>query len=91
MIGKLFLFTVILAAGGFAYGQTARLSVPNPADTISALDNERLTAHDRNDVEAIRRIFAEDAQMVHSDGRVTTKSNELTNVKVVAPQELKTS
>ena len=91
MIRKLFLFAVILFLWSFAYGQTKRLSVPVPADTIRALDNEWLTAYDRNDVESIRRIFAEDARMVHSDGRVTTKTDELTNVKAAAPPELKAS
>lgn len=89
MIRKLFLFAVIVFAGSFAYGQTVRLSISNSADTIRALDNEWLTAYDRNDVDAIRRIFAEDARMIHSDGRVTTKNDELTNVKAAAPPELK--
>jgi hypothetical protein len=89
MIRKLFLFAVILFLWSFAYGQAKRLSVPVPADTIRALDNEWLTAYDRNDVESIRRIFAEDVRMVHSDGRVTTKSDELTNVKAATPPELR--
>ncbi len=91
MIRKLFLLGIIFLVGGSVYGQSRGVSVSSSADAIRALDNEWLTAYDRNDAEAIGRIFAEDARMVHSDGRVTTKSDELTNVKAPAPPELKAS
>ena len=89
MIRKLFLFAAIFLAANVSYGQSRILYDTAPAGIIRALDNEWLTAYDRNDAKAIQRIFAENAQMIHSDGRVTVKSDELTNVKAAAPPELK--
>ena len=89
--GKLFLLAAWLLGNNIAYSQTRNVSASNSAAAIRALDSEWLTAYDSGDAEAIRKIFADDAQMIHSDGRVTTKRNELTNVKAVAPPELKAS
>lgn len=91
MIWKLFLLAIILLINGFVFGQSQSVSISKSANLIRALDSEWLTAYDRYDAEAIRRIFAEDARMIHSDGRVTIKSDELKNVKAAAPPELKAS
>jgi len=71
---------------GSAIGQTR--SAPAPADEIRGLDQEIITAYDRKDVAAVQRIFGEDARMVHSDGRVTTKQDELKNVTSALPPEV---
>lgn len=73
------------------YSQNQFSSASKSADVIRALNNGWLTAYDRYDSGAIRRIFDGDARMIHSDGRVITKLDELKNVTVHAPPELKAS
>lgn len=91
MIRKLLLVGAIFLSANAACAQSRTVSASSPAEMIRALDGEWLTAYDRSDAEAIRKIFTEDARMIHSDGRVTTKSDELKNVKTAAPPELKAS
>lgn len=85
----IYFLTAIFLLCGAVHGQNRKVSDSNPADAIRALDNEWLTAYDRQDAEPIQRIFAEEARMIHSDGRTTFKPDELKNVLAALPPEVK--
>ena len=89
MMKTLYFLAAIFLLCGAVYGQNRSASASSPADAIRALDKEWLTAYDRQDAGAIQRIFAEDARIIHSDGRTTFKPDELTNVLAALPPEVK--
>lgn len=55
----------------------ALASDPGPVADIVHIDNERMTALLKGDIEILRRIFSDDLVYVHASGRVDSKADYL--------------
>jgi ketosteroid isomerase-like protein len=67
----------IAAIAGLGAISSAAYAAPALADTIMALEQARLAAFRAGDRAAFDRLVADDATMVHSNGDVGTKAEEM--------------
>jgi uncharacterized protein (TIGR02246 family) len=78
------LITFYLLATPLALGQgkkTGKAKGGNVEEQIKALQEEFRQAQLKGDISALEKFYADDAMTVHSDGKLTTKAQEIANFK----------
>ena len=84
LIVVLALVAVYLLAAPLALGQgekTGKAKGGNVEEQIKALQAEIVQAQLKGDISALEKFYADDAMIVHGDGTLSTKAQEIANIK----------
>ncbi len=78
------LVAIYLLAAPLALGQgdkTGKAKGGNVEEQIKALQAEVVQAQLKGDISALEKFYADDAMIVHGDGTLSTKAQEIANLK----------
>lgn len=80
----LMIFVLIGVASSTVFGQTKK---PKDEQALLKLQREWLDAYQKHDAVALERIEADDFTLTESDGKVTTKAEDVASVRNAKPPQ----